>query len=140
MEGTTLIGIDTNVLLRFVLRDDAIQFAQARALFGSLSFRNAGYISLLVLCEFAWTLGRSSRYKRSEIANAVEQILGMAEVVVEQESAVRNALKHFRASRADFGDCCIAALASAAGCDWTATFDKQASRLPSMRLLGEARA
>ena len=140
MEGESLIGIDTNVLLRFVLRDDPIQSQQAKELFAAFAPRDQGYLSLIVLCEFAWTLGRFYRYGRAEIAETLEQILRMTALEVEHPALAQRALDRFRASRADFGDCCIGVLAETAGCAYTVTFDRDASKLPGMRLLGESGA
>ena len=136
MERTLLIGLDTNVLVRFVMEDDQAQVAEAQALFDALAPRKPAYVSLLVLCEFAWTLGRFYKLTRAEVALAVDQVLSMSLIQIERPNVAMEALHHFRGSRADFGDCCMAALGAAAGCEYTYTFDKAAAKLPGMRLLG----
>ena len=136
MEGANLIGLDTNVLIRFVMEDDHVQVEQAQSLLDTLTTRDPGYISLVVLCELAWVLGRFYNRTRPEVASAVEHVLSASNLHVERASIARNALQQFRVSRADFGDCCICAIADSAGCEYTVTFDKAAARLPGMRLLG----
>ena len=140
MEREPLIGVDTNVLLRFILFDDPIQSVRAREFFGSLTARNGGYISLLVLSECAWTLARVYKFDRAQVAGRVEQILDTSMLEVERPAVAQRALNLYRISKADFGDCCIAALGTAAGCDYTYTFDKAAAKLPGMRLLGASQA
>lgn len=118
------------------MEDNPSQVAQAQDFFNNLTVREPAYLSLVVLCEFAWTLGRFYKLTRFEIAIAVEQILNMPVLQVERPNIAKAALHYFRASLADFGDCCICALAEIAGCAYTVTFDKAASKLPGMRLLG----
>jgi predicted nucleic-acid-binding protein len=101
----------------------------------ALTPREPGYISLLVLCEFAWVLAVTYRKPRAEIASRLGGILNAGSLRVEQPSLAHEALEQFRTSQAEFADCCISALASAAGCRHTVTFDRAASRLPGMRLL-----
>ncbi len=140
MERKPLIGIDTNVLLRFTLGDDAVQAAQAREFFCALTPRNSGYLSLLVLSEFAWTLARLYKFRRAEIGDKIEEILGVTVFEIERPVIVQKALQLYRQSSADFGDCCIAALSNAAGCTHTYTFNKATAKLPGMRLLGASQA
>ncbi len=140
MERALLIGLDTNVLVRLVMEDDEGQIEKAQGFFNGLTTRDPAYLSILVLCEFAWTLGRFYKLTRDQVAVAIEQVLNMPSLQIERPHIVRKALQYFRASRADFGDCCIGVLAETAGCVYTVTFDRDASKLPGMHLLGEAGA
>lgn len=135
MEWRALIGVDTNILLRYVLEDDLHQTDLVEAWLRNRSDREPGYVPLLVLCEFAWTLAKFYRRPRAEIGRGVAAILNMSVLTVERAEIAQRALEQYLASNADFGDCCIAVLAGAAGCDHTLTFDKAASKLPGMRLL-----
>ena len=117
------------------MEDDPIQVEQAQRFLDTLTMRDPGYISLVVLCEFAWVLGRFYDRARMEVAEAVERLLNMSTLEIEKASIAQQALHQFRASRADFGDCCISVIAQSTGCDYTVTFDKPASKLPGMRLL-----
>ncbi len=135
MERAALIGIDTNVLLRFTIDDNQAQADLVQSWLDERSSRDPAYVSLIVLCEFAWVLGTRYSFQRDAIARAVHSVLNTAVFSVERSELVQQALRQFSASRADFADCCIAAFASAAGCVYTLTFDKTASKLPGMRLL-----
>jgi predicted nucleic-acid-binding protein len=135
VEDALLIGIDTNILIRFVLEDDPMQAVQIQAFFDTFTPREPGYISLVVLCEFAWVLGRFYRRTRGDVAAVIEQVLNISALEIERAGVAQKALKQFRNSRADFGDCCIAVIAEAAGCNYTLTFDEAAAKLPGMRLL-----
>ncbi len=118
------------------MEDDCVQVEQAQNFFNTLTAQDPGYISLVVLCEFAWVLEHFYKRSRSEVALAVEQLLSVTNLQVERAAIARSALDHFRVSRADFGDCCISTIADSAGCRYTVTFDKDAAKLPGMRLLG----
>ena len=101
----------------------------------TLTPREPGYVSLLVLCEFVWVLSVTYRKTRAEIASYLASILDTGSLRVERTGLAYEALEQFRTSKADFADCCISALASAAGCQQTVTFDRAASKLPGMQLL-----
>ena len=133
--GNALIGIDTNVLLRFVIEDDPAQTDAVQSWLDERTSRDPGFVSLLVLCEFVWVLATRYGFSRDNIAGAVKTVLNTAVLAVEQAELAKDALLKFQASKADFADCCISAMAYAAGCDFTVTFDKAAAKLPGMRLL-----
>ena len=117
-----------------------MQALQAQSFFETLTPRDPGFISLIVLCEFAWVLGRSYHRTRVEVVAAVGQLLNIPVFTVERAEIALKALQQFRTSKADFGDCCIGAIAQAAGCDYTVTFDKNAAKLPGMRALCSGQA
>ncbi len=134
-KGKVLIGVDTNILLRFVLKDEPTQASLAGNWMEALSPRSPAFVSLPVLCEFASVLARIYREPRSGVAESIAALLGTSVLHVERPDIVREAVEHFTQSGADFTDCCIAALAKSAGCEYTITFDKAAAKLPDMRLL-----
>ena len=138
MERTALIGIDTNILLRFVVEDDPAQASQVQFWLSERSNRDPGFVSLLVLCEFVWVLTTRYRFSRVEVASAVASVLNTEVLAVERAALAQVALQSFLDSKADFADCCIAALAAASGCAYTLTFDRAAAKLPGMRLLSPA--
>jgi predicted nucleic-acid-binding protein len=111
------------VLLRFVLRDDAEQSAMARRAIEALTPREPGFLSIVVLCEFAWVLSRTHGQSRAQIAATLGALLTTPSLEVEQSEVVHAALDQFRETSADFADCCIADLATVAGCIHTVTFD-----------------
>ena len=132
--------MDTNLIVRFIAEDHDSQVDEVQRFLDERTARNPAYVSTVVLCEVAWTLARVYRRSRADVAAALEKILSMPIVQVERGDLAAEAVKMYRGSRADFGDCCIAALASLAGCEYTLTFDKDASKLPGMRLLGDSQA
>ncbi len=130
-----MIGLDTNVFLRFLLKDDPVQTAQARALFRSLTPEEPGWASTATILEIAWVLMKSKRLERALVAKTITDLLALDTIVVEQAGAVAAVVRQFQSTRADFADCLIAALARVAGCKKTVTFDENASRDAGMELL-----
>ena len=118
-------GLDTNVLLRLLLRDDEAQSRRARAFVDrSVHDGEVLHVSLPVLCELVWVLGgRTANLGRQEIAATVERLLDTNGFELQSRDAVREALVDFRAGEADFADYLIGRLDRRAGCRDTATFD-----------------
>ncbi len=131
-----MIGIDTNVLVRYFAQDDPLQSPVASALLEGLSPERRGYVPLVALVELVWVMTRRFGIKRSGIVDLVEGILDSREFVVEAADTVRKALHSYATSGADFADCLIERTCHAAACDWVATFDAAAARTPGFRLLG----
>lgn len=126
-----MLGIDTNVLVRFLTRDDEAQFRRSRNLIKREA--EAGepvLISLAVLLEAEWVL--RSRYKlgKTEILGAFSDLLGAFDLSFEDEASIEEALFLWRDSSAQFADCLIGARHRALGCRATASFDADALKLP----------
>lgn len=135
-----MIGIDTNVLVRYVVQDDARQAAAASDFIEStLSDEEPGWIASIVLCEFVWVLDAAYGYARNAIAATLERLFEVDRFRVEAPSLAWRALDAYRTG-GDFADALIALGNEHAGCDYTATFDKGATRLKQVRLLGRASA
>ncbi len=130
-----MIGIDTNVLLRLFLQDDPEQGARASVLMASLSHREPGYISCVVLVEAFWVLQRKHRRSKDELLVFIGGLLGASQIVLENSDAVAEAMRRFEHSNADFADCFIERLCSLGGCTRTVTFDVGASKMAGMVLL-----
>ena len=127
-------AIDTNVLLRFVLRDDEGQFDKARSFLQSRSPQDPAFISLIVLVEFVWTLRQRYGRSRSDIRSLVTALLDAKEMVFEEEGELSAIVSE--AERGDLADHLIAFSARRAGCEATMTFDQAASKaVPTMELL-----
>ena len=127
-----MIGVDTNVLLRYFLRDDADQAARAdRELRRDERFTIDG----IVLCELVWVLEAGYGFSRTEIAAALDRILATSQFEIEGRDLVVAALDDFRGSGADFSDCLIDRRNRAAGAVKTVTFDRSLKGLPGFRLL-----
>lgn len=130
-----MIAVDTNVLVRLLVEDDAAQAAKSRALFDKLAEAGeTAWVSDTVLVELLWTLARVYARPRDELARAVRALLVHASVTLESPAAVNDALTHFNQG-VDFADCLLAVKAQRAGCHELATFDKGMKRLPQVRLL-----
>ena len=130
-----MIGLDTNVLVRYVTHDDPTQSAAATRLMNSLSFDSPGFLSLIVMAEFVWVLAISYHHQRKEIEQVLENLLRTRELVIERADLVSQALRMFRGGRADFADCLIERCGRAAGCEHTLTFDLKAAAGAGMRSL-----
>ncbi|MEW9587044.1 PIN domain-containing protein [Paraburkholderia sp. DGU8] len=131
-----MIGLDTNVLVRYFAQDDAAQSKKATALMESFSAERPGYVSQIALVEVVWVLGRSYGVDRDQMKDIIESMLGTKELVVEGADRVRKALRVFAASdKADFADCLIERSGHVAECEYTATFDVTASKVVGMMLI-----
>jgi len=122
-----MIGLDTNVLVRYLTHDDPTQTAAATRMMSSLSFDSPGFLSLIVIAELVWVLAISYRYQKKEIEQVLENLLRTRELVIERADLVSQALRMFRGGRADFADCLIERSGRAAGCKHTLTFDWKAA-------------
>lgn len=122
-----MIGLDTNVLVRLLTRDDARQAKRARDyLAAHVSADAPAFVSREVLLETVWVLESAYRYDRADIANAVEGTLETAELHVEAASCARSAARAYR-SGTDFNDALVAAANENAGCETTLTLDTSAA-------------
>jgi len=130
-----MIGLDTNVVVRYLTHDDSAQTAAAVRLMDTLSPDLPGFLSLIVITELVWVLEASYRCKKAEIEQVLEALLRSKELVIEQAEIVWQALRRFSASRADFADCLIERAGHAAECRYTVTFDRRAAARAGMKLL-----
>jgi len=131
-----VIGLDTNVLLRFLVADDAAQTERAHRVIREHCNPDApGYVNYVVLCELIWVLERSHGYPRPAVATVVETLCRSSDFSVQESDAVREALDAFRASRADFADCLIDVVNRRNGCRSTVTFDREAAKLAGFELV-----
>ena len=126
-----MLGVDTNVLVRFLVRDDEAQFEKARKLIQrEVAAGRRIFVNLLVLLETEWVLRSRYGLPKGQIVDTVSGLLGAADVQFEDEPAVEEALFVWKDSTADFADCLIGAKNRRLGCRATATFDAKASKLP----------
>jgi predicted nucleic-acid-binding protein len=126
-----MLGIDTNVVVRLVVADDANQTARAPKLIEqALSREEPVLVSLLVLLECEWVLRSRYKFSRVAILSIFRALLEARELSFEDEPALEEALFHWKDSASGFSDCLIAAHNRQMGCRVTATFDGKAARLP----------
>ncbi|HZI96645.1 MAG TPA: type II toxin-antitoxin system VapC family toxin [Actinomycetales bacterium] len=129
-----MIGLDTNVLVRYVVQDDDEQSLRATRLIESLDDERPGFVSLVVLVELHWVLRRAYGVTAADSAAVVRALLDSEEVGVAESDTVRRALSRVPDGE-DLVDALIGALGEDAGCAYTVTFDLPASRLAGMRLV-----
>jgi predicted nucleic-acid-binding protein len=131
-----LIGLDANVLVRYLTDDDPVQSPRAVRLFEEeLSQEEPGFVAAVVLAEVVWVLRRRYKQNRSEIATAVQELLAIDRLVVEHPQAVAGAVLATMQDNVDFTDALIAGIGAGAGCARTVTFDRRASGLTGFALL-----
>ncbi len=130
-----MTGLDTNVIVRYLTHDDPIQTPAAIKLIDSFSRENPGFLSLVVVVETIWVLEDVYDFSNEQIEEMLEMLLRSEEIVIEREDLVLQALRRVRAEKADFSDCLIERCARAAGCTYTATFDRRASARAGMHLV-----
>ena len=131
-----MIGLDTNVLVRYLAQDDRTQSPLAtRFIEGSLSQDEPGFVPTIVLCELVWVLETSYEFDRERITTVLDGLLRAQQLKFEDPDAASQALRDFRTSKADYVDCLVQRIGSMAGCTHTVTFDRAASRIAGMRLL-----
>lgn len=130
-----MIGLDTNVIVRYVTQDDPVQARKATALIESLSADAPGFIPLICLVELVWVLQSCYPATKNDVTDVLETLLRTKELVVERAEIVWQALRQFRETAADFADCLIQRCAHAAQCEYTVTFDRTAAKSAGMRLI-----
>jgi predicted nucleic-acid-binding protein len=125
-----MIGIDTNVLVRYLTQDDPVQSRRATEFIErQLTEDNPGYVSAVVMAETVWVLERAYELENTEIADCIERILQAAVLVVQNEQEVFAAMTVVKDAQGSFADGLILALATKAGCSKTVIFDRRALRL-----------
>ena len=123
-----MIGIDSNILVRFLLDDDPVWSPRAtKFIEEELSRENQGYVNIAVLVETIWSLRKSPLFERAKLATVVEGLLLFEKLVLAEREAVERALARYRAGGAGFTDYLIAELNRAVGIERTVTIDKRAS-------------
>ena len=131
-----MIGLDTNVLVRYLAQDDPAQSGTATELIERrLSEAQPGFVSVVAMAEVAWVLERAYRLNDDDIAAAIEGVLQSEVLVVENEQEVFTAMIALKEGRGSFADALIGALGAKAGCSHTVTFDRRARRLDGFELL-----
>jgi predicted nucleic-acid-binding protein len=120
-----MIGIDTNVLLRLSDKTDPAQSQRARALVSNQGVGGC-FVNEIVLAEYTWTLKRTYKQSRAQIAEKLDALLTSREFIVSRIEDVRRALERYSVGPADFADYLLAEINRAQGCTQTATFDTDA--------------
>ncbi len=128
-----MIGLDTNVLVRYVAQDDSKQSPKASRMIESLTAESPGYVCLVSVVELVRVLAGCYDLSKVEICEVLETLLRTKEIIVENAAIVWKAVRLFKAGKADFADCLTALSAKEARCVYTATFDRDAAKHCGMK-------
>ena len=125
-----MIGLDTNVMVRYLTQDDPVQSRRATQIFeNQLTTLEPGFLSVVTMVETVWVLDRAYGFIDQEIAAALERMIQTNVLLIENEQEVFTAMTALKQGRGTFADALIAALGAKAGCKHTLTFDQKALRL-----------
>jgi predicted nucleic-acid-binding protein len=131
-----MIGLDTNILIRYLTQDDPVQSAKATEILERrLTPKNPGFVSVVAMVETVGVLDRAYGLTAQKIAAAVERLLQVEVLAIENEQEVFTAMVALKQGHGSFADALIAELGVRAGCTRTLTFDQKALRLPSFELV-----
>jgi predicted nucleic-acid-binding protein len=131
-----VIGLDTNVLVRYLVQDDPRQARQAAAAIDGAAGRGERlHLAALTLCELVWVLESSYDEPRVRVAAVLDHILRTVDFELEHRDLVRHAADIYRETAVDFADALVAHVNHAAGCDYTLTFDKSLRRLAHVKTM-----
>ena len=130
-----MIGLDTNVLVRYIAQDDRRQAAKAiHVIEEECSETRPGFVAATVIAELVWVLESCYGCAKAEIVAVLQRILRTKQLVVQEAETTWKAVRVFESSRADFADCLIERIGAAHECEYTSTFDKHATGT-GMRLI-----
>jgi predicted nucleic-acid-binding protein len=130
-----MIGLDTNILVRYLTLDDPAQFRQAaQILERHLTEDDPGFVSLVTIAEMVWVLRSSYDFTNEQVAAAVRRMLRVPALQIQNAREVFFAAEALRKGEASFDDALIGALGAWAGCTTTFTFDRKAARLKDFKL------
>lgn len=125
-----MIGLDTNVIIRYLMQDDKKQFTIAEHLIEkAIKEKKLLHVNLIILCEVVWVLSYHYQLKREEISHFLEMLLHSEQIEVENRQLALSAFHEYQNSQADFADCMIGLVNQLLGCTTTYTFDKKAAKL-----------
>ena len=132
-----MIALDTNLLVRLLIQDDASQARAVERLFiRARRDRTQLFVADVVLCELVWVLSRRAKISRAGIADALEQLLNAETIMVSDSAVARGALAAYRAGSGDFADYLIREQALAAGASEVVTFDRALRGETGFKVLG----
>jgi predicted nucleic-acid-binding protein len=131
-----LRGIDTNVLIRYLVQDDATQAKAATTFIEQhCTADDPGFVGHIVFCELAWVLESNYAQSRMQIATIIEELLQVVQMQAQDPEIIWRALNDYKKSNVDFPDHLLARINDSNGCDTTFTFDKKAAKQTGFELL-----
>lgn len=129
-------GLDTNVLVRYLVRDDKKQAEKASAYIHKMTASGKRcYVNHVVLCELVWVLESAYEYSKREIAEVLEKILVTKQFEIDAKDLVSQAVHDYRNGSGDIADYLIGRVNRAKGCDATVTFDLALKASPYFTVL-----
>ncbi len=123
-----MIGLDTNVLVRYFAQDDARQSVLATKLINGLSKEAPAFISLITVCEMVWVMESKYGQTKASIIGILRRLLESDELIIEEKPLVWAAFSAFQSGVLDFSDAVVLEAGKKAGCSHTVTFDKAAGK------------
>ena len=134
-----MFGLDTNVLVRFLLRDDQIQSECARKIIDeALTAGEPVAVALLAILETEWVLRSCARLDKKTVITVFRMLLEARDLRIEHEESLEEALYLYENNKADFADCLMTTRYKRTGCYAMLTFDRKAATIPGVVLLSEA--
>lgn len=130
-----MIGLDTNVLVRYIAQDDIKQSALATKLINSLTKESPGFITVVSIVELVWVMQSCYKSTKMEVVKILETLITTQELMIENTETVIRATRVFSGSKGDFSDCLIERSANKAGCEYSVTFDLDAIKHTGFRSL-----
>ena len=130
-----MIGLDTNVLVRYITQDDKKQAALVNSLIESLDDASPGFVTLVTVVELSWVLESAYNFTRQQFAEVMQTLMTVDTIKLDRAAVVASAVRVYAGSKADFSDCLIERLCASAGCEKTMTFDRVAAKMTGMVLL-----
>ena len=131
-----MIGLDTNVLVRYLMQDDVAQARLASTVIESAAGRGERLrLSAVTVCGLVWVLESAYHQSRADVARALDQIVRTADFDLEHVDHVRQAIARYRSTPAEFADALIGLVNEAEGCEHTLTFDRSLKRIPQFKVL-----
>ncbi len=130
-----MIGLDTNVLVRYIMQDDPKQSRKATSLIEPISDNHPGFITVVSILELYWVLTTCYGLTNDQVKRALDVLLRTRQIIVDRADQVLRALRVFETGKADFADCLIERTASSVGCEQTLTFDVNAAKYAGMSLI-----
>ena len=131
-----MIGLDTNLLIRYLTNDDRAQYAKAKRLIDEAVERDERLlISCVVVCEVTWVLETAYEYSRAEIADVLDRIFDTAQFEIERAPEARQALDDFRSTKVGFADALIGRINRTLGATKSMTFDRDLKALETFAVL-----
>jgi predicted nucleic-acid-binding protein len=130
-----MIGLDTNVIVRYIMQDDPRQSKLATSFIEQLTGASPGFVSLVTVTELVWVLESAYSLRRNQIVEALVNLINIDVFKIERVAVVAAAVRSFKAGSADFANCLIERSSANAGCEKTMTFDRAAAHSAGMVLI-----